>query len=114
MHPLALHLSLLETQARLLHDRIRGGDDSAWPDYRATLNTLTAVLAHAAPGNGGRLVSTRELGELMGLSSKTLLRRKAKGQIQGAVQLEGGRAVKGKHGSAVRWDVRAAVSGAGR
>jgi hypothetical protein len=100
---LALHVALLETRARLLHDHIRGGDESVWPDYLATVNTLTGALAHAAPGAGGKLVTTRELGQLMGVSSKTILRRKAKGQIQGAVEL-------GRRGrAAVRWDVGQAV-----
>ncbi len=105
---------LLDERLGVLEARLRSGDDTAWSEYLQVVLALTAALAHIAPGAGGKLVSTKELGQLMGLSSKTLLRRKAKGQIQGAVQLEGGTAVKGKHGSALRWDVGAAVRGAGR
>lgn len=114
MNPMARAVALLETKLGRLERRLRDGDETALGDYCLVAQTLAAVSAHAAPGAGGKLVSTKELGTLMGLSSKTLLRRKAKGQIKGAVQLEGGSPVKGKHGSAVRWDVSAAVSRAGR
>jgi hypothetical protein len=94
---------LLEERLGALETRLRGGDETAWPEYLATIQALTSALTHVAPGAGGRLVSTRELSKLMGVSSKTILRRKAKGQIGGAVEL-------GRRGrAAVRWDVGAAV-----
>jgi hypothetical protein len=108
MNALARAPRLLNERLSVLEARLQSGDEGAWPEYVATVQALTAALAHSAPGSGGRLVSTRELGQLMGISPKTILRRKAKGQIQGAVEL-------GRRGrAAVRWDVGAAVSGAGR
>ena len=104
---------LLDERLGVLEGRLRAGDETAWGEYLQVVLALTAALAHAAPGAGGRLVSTRELGELMGVSGRTILRRNAKCQIKGAVQVAGGSAAKGKHGSALRWDVRAAVSGSG-
>jgi len=105
---------LLDERLAVLEARLRAGDETAWGEYVQVVLALTAALAHAAPGAGGKLVSTKELGELMGLSPKTLRRRRAKGQIKGAIQPESGGAAQGKHGSGLRWDVRAAVSGAGR
>lgn len=108
MNALARAPRLLDERLGVLEARLRSGDEGVWLEYVATVQALTAALAHSAPGAGGKLVSTRELGQLMGLSPKTILRRRAKGQIQGAVEL-------GRRGrAAVRWDVGAAVSGAGR
>lgn len=103
MNALARSAAILETKLGLLERRLRDCDETALSDYCLVARTLAAVIAHTAPGAGGKLVSTRELGELMGLSPKTILRRKAKGQIQGAVQL-------GRRGrAAVRWNLSEAT-----
>ena len=108
MNALARSLAMLETRLGLLERRLRDGDDSALSDYCLVAQTLAAVSAHAAPGAGGKLITTKELGTLLGLSPKAILKRRKAGAIGGAVQL-------GQRGrGALRWDVGAAVSGAGR
>lgn len=94
---------LLEERLAVLEGRIRAGDEEAWPDYLAAVQALAAALAQTAPGAGGRLVTTRELGTLLGLSPKSILKRRKAGAIGGAVQL-------GQRGrGALRWDIGQAV-----
>lgn len=94
---------LLDERLGVLEARVRGGDEVAWAEYLQVVLALTAALAHAAPGAGGKLLTTRELGQVLGLSPKAILRRRKAGAIGGAVQL--GRRGRG----ALRWDVGQAV-----
>jgi predicted DNA-binding transcriptional regulator AlpA len=101
--PLALALvtaqSLLLDRAEVLAARIKAGDD-VWAEYLAALQGLVAVAGQLAPEASGRMLTTAELAERLGVSSKTILRRKAKGELTPAVQLgERGRA-------ALRWAAR--------
>lgn len=94
---------LLEERLGVLEARLRGGDEIAWAEYIQVAQALAAVLAHAAPGAGGKLLTTRELGQVLGLSPKAILRRRKAGSIGGAVQL-------GQRGrGALRWDVGQAM-----
>jgi hypothetical protein len=98
-------LPLLEARAVEFEGRVRGGDETAWPGYLRVLSCLAAILAQAEP-RAGELLTTAELAARMGVAPKTLLRRRARGEIQ-AVQL-------GKRGrAALRWRADAA-SGGGR
>jgi len=88
---------LLEDRMVQLEQRVRQGDEGAWEAYVTTVNALVAVLAQAAPGARGQLLSTKEMAEKLGIAPKTLLRRKARGQVRPALQL-------GKRGrAAIRW-----------
>lgn len=88
---------LLEGRLGILADRVGSGDESSWGDLLATLTTYTQVLAQLAPGAHGGLLSTKEMAERLNIAPKTLLRRKAKGQVRPALQL-------GKRGrAAIRW-----------
>lgn len=99
---------LLDERLGVLEARLRAGEETVWGEYVQVVQALTAALGHAAPGTGGRLITTSELGTLLGLSPKAILKRRKAGTIGGAVQL-------GQRGrGALRWDVGAAVSGAGR
>jgi hypothetical protein len=94
---------LLEERLGVLEARLRDGDEAVWSEYLQVVQALTAVLAHAAPGAGGKLLTTRELGQVLGLSPKAILRRRKTGAIGGAVRL-------GQRGrGALRWDVAQAV-----
>jgi len=81
----------LDRGARLLADRIdalekrvRGGDETAWPDYQEALRTLSALLSHLGPERG-TMLSTAEMAARLGIAPKTLLRHKAKGRIRPAI-----------------------------
>ena len=94
---------LLDERLGVLEARLRASDETAWGEYLQVVQALTAALAHAAPGAGGKLITTKALAELMGCAPKTILRRRKAGSIGGAVQL-------GQRGrGALRWDLSAAV-----
>jgi hypothetical protein len=103
MNALSRAPRLLDERLGVLEARLRGGDESAWSEYLSTVLALTAALGHAAPGAGGRLITTRELGQVLGLSPKAILKRRKAGAIGGAVQL-------GQRGrGAIRWNLSEAV-----
>src|SRR5262245_54244542 len=81
---------LLELEARL------STDWHSWPAYVTTVQALAAAVTLDMAGSSGRLLTTQELAAAMGVSSKTLLRARKRGQLQ-AVQL-------GQRGrAALRW-----------
>ena len=92
--------SRLERSARLLlarvcqlEERVCQGEEAAWAPYLATLATLAHVLDHVTPGRRGELLTTSQMAARLNLSPKTLLRRKARGEIRPAVQ----------RGKLIRW-----------
>ncbi len=97
---LDLHRVRNKLLARLvaLESRIATGQDgeAIWHDYVRTLDVYLcledriAVQAPTAP-----LLTTREMAERLGITVKTLLRRKKRGHIRPAVA----------HGKALRWQV---------
>jgi helix-turn-helix protein len=92
----------LEHAARRLCERLamleaRLTDDAAWDEYRETAAALAAILPTLAPERRGWLLTTAELAERLGVSPKTVLRRKASGELKPAV-------VMGRRGrAALRW-----------
>jgi hypothetical protein len=94
---LARAARVLEGRLADLLDRLGEGDESAWGAFLATVNTYIAVLAQLTPGSRGELLTTRQMADRLNIAPKTLLKRKAKGQVRPALQLgERGRA-------AIRW-----------
>jgi hypothetical protein len=70
-------------------------DVSAWPAYCEAAATLATIARQAR--ESGALLTTGQLAEQLGVSSKTILRRRKAGEITPAMQLgERGRA-------ALRW-----------
>lgn len=82
---LAAHLHDLEPRLE--------GDPTAWGEYIATVTALGTALEHVAPGKRGELLTTLEMARRLSLSPKTLLRRKARGEIRPALQ----------RGKLIRW-----------
>jgi hypothetical protein len=90
---------LLDRLARL-EAKLDDDDESAWPAYTETATALATIASRLATARDGYLLSTAEMAERLGISSKTLLRRKAKGEIRPALQL-------GRRGrAALRWAAR--------
>jgi hypothetical protein len=80
-----------------LRVRVEAGDEAAWPAYCETATALAAVVGQTAPGSGGKLMTTRELADAIGVSPKTVLRRRKAGRLTPALEL-------GQRGSAaLRW-----------
>jgi hypothetical protein len=85
--------SVLATRLATLEIELEGGEESRWPDYIAVVHALAAIVPSLAPENGGALLTTAEMAERLGISSKTLLRQKAAGGLRPALQ----------RGKLIRW-----------
>jgi hypothetical protein len=90
--PSTLELVVGRLVARLavLEAQLDAGHEGVWPDYLEAARTLAAILPLLAPG---QLLTTAELAAQLGISPKTLRRRKALGLLQPALQ----------HGRLFRW-----------
>ena len=88
---------LLASRLQHLEERIRSADETAWPLFLDTAKVLAALLANVAPGSQGELLTTAQMAERLGISSKTLLKRKARGEIRPALTL----GARGR--AAIRW-----------
>jgi hypothetical protein len=86
-------VQLLLARLGRLEDLVCQGEEAAWAPYLAALDTLARVLDHMAPGRRGELLATSQMAARLNLSPKTLLRRKARGEICPAVQ----------RGKLIRW-----------
>jgi hypothetical protein len=64
-----------------------------WTDYIATVHALAAIVPSLAPERGGGLLTTAEMAGRLGISPKTLLRRKSEGEIRPVLQ----------RGKLIRW-----------
>ncbi len=98
-------LALARAERRLvgrleeLERRLDAGDD-AWREYSEAAAALAAVAPLTVPGANGALLTTAEMAGRLGITSKTLLRKRARGEIQAA-------AVLGQRGrAALRWAAR--------
>jgi hypothetical protein len=81
-----------------LEERFKAGDDTAWTEYATVASALASVAAEIAPERSGRLMSTAEMAEKLGIAPKTLLKRRANGEVRPVLQL-------GKRGrAALRWN----------
>jgi hypothetical protein len=99
----ALALQLERAARRLgdrlaeLEDRLQQGDTDAWTPYLDTAQALATVLPAIAPGARGELLTTEQMAARLNIAPKTLLRRRARGQVKPALQL-------GQRGrAALRW-----------
>src|SRR5262245_46671639 len=79
-------------EAQLQDDQV-----SVWSEYRETAKAIAEILPRLEPGQHGALMTTREMAAKLGISSKTVLRRKRAGEVRPAL-------VTGKRGpAALRW-----------
>jgi hypothetical protein len=69
-----------------LDERLERADAGAWNDFLATTNALATVLANLSSDRHGGLLSTAEMARRLNVAPKTLLRRKARGEIRPALQ----------------------------
>jgi hypothetical protein len=78
---------LLVERVEQLVARVEHGDGAAWIELVATASALAAVAAQNRPEARGQLLTTAEFAERCGVRPKTILRKKARGEIRPAVQL---------------------------
>jgi excisionase family DNA binding protein len=85
-----------------LEPRLSQDDSAAWLEYGQLAANLAAIVVQTAPGAGGRLMTTAEMAAALGVTSKTVLRKRKDGELT-AIQL-------GKRGrAALRWKIDAAA-----
>lgn len=71
---------------RELEPRLDAGED-CWTAYETAAVALAQLEATMAPGAVGRLLTSRELADKMGISTRTLRRHKAAGRLAPAATL---------------------------
>jgi hypothetical protein len=83
-----------QLEARLDHG---DGDGELWRAYADAAGALAMIARETAPGAHGELLSTREMAARLGVSAKTILRRRKAGQLTPAAAF-------GQRGrAALRW-----------
>ncbi len=103
---LSCRLALLKAEPLLvahfqqLQDRVQANDESAWPEFLQTLHLLVDLQSALAPERVGAMLTTAEMATRFGISPKTLLKRKNRGEIEPALQ----------HGHLIRWTGRETLS----
>ncbi len=95
---------LLLERVQQLQDRVHARDESAWPEYVQILHLLVDLQSAVAPERVGAMLTTEEMAARFGISAKTLLKRKSRGELEPTLQ----------QGHLIRWSGRETLlSGAG-
>lgn len=87
---------LLVERVQQLQDRVRARDESAWPEFLQILHLLVDLQSAVAPERVGAMLTTEEMAARFGVSPKTLLKRKNRGEIEPSLQ----------QGHLIRWSGR--------
>ena len=77
---------LLVKSAEELRVRLEAGDDSRRAEYCEIVRTLAAIGPAVAPEARGAMLTTEEAAARFGISAKTLLRRKARGEVKPMIE----------------------------
>jgi hypothetical protein len=85
--------SVLAARLAALEVELQTGEEARWPDYIATAQALAAIVSNLAPERGGSLLTTAQMAARLSISAKTLLKRKAHGEIRPALE----------RGKLIRW-----------
>jgi predicted DNA-binding transcriptional regulator AlpA len=96
---LLLERAAARVERRLLEldKALEAGDRSGWEEYVRLAASLAALGQVTRPEHGGPLLTTEAMAARLGVSSRTILRRRKRGELTPAVQL-------GKRGrAALRW-----------
>ena len=87
----------IEITLAQLETHLQDDETAVWTEFREVAVALSAILPNIAPGRNGELLTTAQMAEKLGISSKTLLKRRRAGKVQPALQL-------GRRGvAALRW-----------
>lgn len=86
-------VELLVARLRTLEPSVTENSATAWRQYLRTFEVLLAALAHAAPERSNTFLTTAEMADRLRAAPKTLLKRKARGEVKPAFQ----------RGKLIRW-----------
>jgi|RhiMetdeSRZDD1v2_1073273.scaffolds.fasta_scaffold01324_27 hypothetical protein len=84
---------LLIHRLQLLEDRLQEQDAEVWAEFIQTAQGLATIAPMLAPDRRGHLLTTAEMAERLRVTPKTLLKRKARGELRPAFQ----------RGKLIRW-----------
>jgi len=108
MKPLTAAPAILERAARVLLTRVETlispaetGDPAALADLIALVGPLSTLLPQLEPEARGALLTTQQLAERLGVKPKTVLRRRARGELRPALA----------SGRLIRWRASDALAG---
>ncbi len=87
---------LLVARLQQLTVRVQANDETAWPELLQIVGILAALGPALAPERVGAMLTTEEMAARFGITAKTLLRRKNRGEIAPALQ----------QGNLIRWNGR--------
>jgi hypothetical protein len=62
-------------------------DRASWEEYLGLVSALAQLVMTVQPEHGGPLLSTKEMASRLGITPKTLLRRRHRGELQATIQL---------------------------
>ncbi len=88
--------ALLARRLEELHARAQAGEAGAMSELCDVARTLAALQSATAPELTGAMLSTAEMAQRLGISSKTLLRHASEGRVKPAL----------RRGKLVRWSGR--------
>lgn len=81
-----------------LEEQLQRDETAAWAEFREVAVALASILPTLAPGRSGELLTTKQMAERLGVSAKTVLKRRKAGALRPAMVL-------GKRGrAALRWN----------
>jgi hypothetical protein len=84
---------LLIHRLQFLEDRLQDHDAETWAEFIRAVQGLATIAPMLAPDRGGHLLTTAEMAERLRVTPKTLLKRKARGEVRPAFQ----------RGKLIRW-----------
>jgi len=84
---------LLIHRLQFLEDRLEAQDAEVWAEFIRAAQGLATIAPMLAPDRRGHLLTTAEMAERLRVTPKTLLKRKARGELRPAFQ----------RGKLIRW-----------
>jgi hypothetical protein len=94
---------VLLTRCEQLNPQAEAGDPGALAELLTIVGPLAALLPQIEPESRGALLTTRELALRLGVQPKTVLRRRARGELRPALS----------SGRLIRWRASDALAGNG-
>ncbi len=77
---------LLVARLQQLTVRVEANDETVWSEFLHIVGILAALGPTLAPERVGAMLTTEEMAARFGISAKTLLKRKNRGEIEPALQ----------------------------
>ena len=90
MNPAALALRRAEVGIAARLEELLDEQPVRWSEVAALGAALAAIVGATAPGAGGKLLTSAEMAEALGVSSRTVRRKRKAGELTPALKLGAG------------------------